>query len=218
MVIEDKIQRYGPSRFESANAEIVKSITQRGMLHKWLRLYDSGKTAPNFSDFTAEVDIDNLPDAGSFTIQQQSSGLPLIFIDSAGRRMLDAYGSADEPHDNSDHNLAACLGPRLRPVVMPAYYECAARRLPIYSILKVKDQTGRSVDFERLLMPLVEDGEITRIVTSVEAISAAGRFDIRNLLRVGDSLPVEDVAAVIDRDLFHQKPGPIPNNDPIEFD
>ncbi len=217
MAIEDKIQRYSPSRFESANAEIVKSITQRGLLHKWLRLYDSGKTVPNFSDFDAQVDIDNLPDAGSFTIQQENSGLPLIFIDSAGRRMLDAYGSADKPHDNSDHNLAVRLGPRLRPVVMSAYYECATRRLPVYSILKVKDQSGRSVDFERLLMPLAEDGEITRIVTSVDAISAEGRFDISNLLRVGDSLPIEDIAAVIDRDLFHQKPGPIPNNDPIEF-
>lgn len=218
MAVGDKIQRNTASRFESANAEIVRSIIQRSLLHKWLRLYDSAKTAPSFSDFVAEVDIDNSPDIGSFTIKPQKDGPPLVTVDSAGRRMLDAYGSDEKKPDNPSHDLATCLGSSLRSIVMPAYYECAARRLPVYSILKVKDRRGRSVDFERLLMPLAEGGEIRRIVTSVEAISTEGRFDIDHLLHASDTLPVEEIAAVIDRDLFHQKPGPIPRNDAIEFD
>lgn len=218
MAIEDKIQHIKLPRFESANAEIVRSITQRGLLHKWLHLYDNGKTTPVFDDFVAEVDIDNSPDLGSFAVTPRNDAPPLITVDSAGRRMLDAYGSADKQRDDSNRDLATCLGPELRPVVMSAYYECATRGLPVYNILKVKDQHGRGVDFERLLMPFAEYGKITRIVTSVEAISTEGRFDTNNLLRASNTLPAEEVAAVIDRDLFHKRPGPIPYNDAIEFD
>jgi hypothetical protein len=218
MAIENKIRRIGSLQFESANAEIIRSITQRGLLHKWLHLYDSGKTAPDFDDFAAEVDIANSPELGSFTVKPRKDAPPLVFVDSAGRRVLEAYGSADKQHGDSNRDLAECLGAALRPVVMSAYYECAARRLPVYSILKVKDKSGRSVDFERLLMPLAEGGEITRIVTSVEAISTEGRFDADNLLRVSDTPPAEEIAAVIDLNLYHQRPGPIPNNDAIEFD
>ncbi|MBX9712009.1 MAG: hypothetical protein K2X60_13335 [Xanthobacteraceae bacterium] len=216
MAIKDKIQHTSVSRFESANAEIVRSITQRGLLHKWLRLYDTGKTVPAFDDFAAEVDIDNTPDLGSFTIKPQKSGPPLIVVDIAGRRILDAYGTADNDSGDGDQDLAVCLDNRLRPVIMPAYYECIARQLPVYVILKVKDQRGRGVDFERLLMPLTEGGHLKRIVTSVEAISTEGRFEIMNLLSASDRL-ANEITAVIDRDLFHRRPGPIPNNDPIEF-
>jgi hypothetical protein len=216
MAIEDKVQR-NKTRFESANAEIVRSIIQRGLLHKWLRLYDREKTAPSFDDFAAEADIDNSPDIGSFTLKPQREGVPLILVDKAGRRILDYYGTTDaEPAD--EHDLAACLDQDLRSVIMSAYYESFARGLPVYSILKVRDSRGRNVDFERLLLPLIENGEIRRIVTCIEAISTEGRFDTMNLLRASDKIPTTEVAAVIDRDLFHNRPGPIPNDDPIEFD
>ena len=45
------------------------------------------------------------------------------------------------------------LGPRLAPFVMPVYYECVARALPVYTIADVDDIYGRVVAYERLLLP-----------------------------------------------------------------
>ena len=43
--------------------------------------------------------------------------------------------------------------PRLAPIVMPVYYECIARRLPVYTISNIDDIYGRIVAYERLLLP-----------------------------------------------------------------
>ena len=48
------------------------------------------------------------------------------------------------------------LGPRLAPIVMPVYYDCIQRKLPIYTIAHIDDAYGRLVAYERLLLPFSE--------------------------------------------------------------
>ena len=52
---------------------------------------------------------------------------------------------------------------------------------------------------------------------SLKTISEDGGFEIKNLMRGNDALPVPKLRTIIDRDLFHRAPGRIPSGDLIEF-
>jgi hypothetical protein len=49
-------------------------------------------------------------------------------------------------------------------------------------ILKIKDEAGREVSYQRLLLPFAESGVVTRIMTSLKASSEDGSFELGNLL------------------------------------
>lgn len=217
MPVEIKIQRpptpsSSSSGFESANAEVVRSITQRSLLNTWLRLYDEKKAPPKFEDYHPGLPPEEARDIICYTVTYPDE-TPRIRIDSFGTRMSVAYGVAAAGRDLSEY-----VGPKLSPLIMPNYYECIARRLPIYTISTTEDVHGRSVDFERLLMPFQDNGTITRIMAWVETISEDGAFEIRNLMQSDDTLRTYKLRAIIDRDLFYRPPGRIPANDIIEFD
>jgi hypothetical protein len=100
---------------------------------------------------------------------------------------------------------------------MPVYYECVARRLPAYTIANIDDSYGRIVAYERLLLPFSDNGSVTHVIASLKTISEDGGFEIRNLMRGSEKLPMPKLRAIIDRELFHRAPGRIPSGDVIEF-
>ena len=126
--------------------------------------------------------------------------------------MSDAYGNTGRGKSLEDY-----IGPRLVPVVMPIYYVCIERSLPVYTISMIDDMYGRAVAYERLLLPFSDGNGVTHILASLKTISEEGSFEIRNLMRGSDKLPTPKLRAVIDHDLFHRLPGRIPAGDMIEF-
>ena len=58
---------------------------------------------------------------------------------------------------------------------------------------------------------------VTHIIASLKTISEDGGFEIKNLMRGNDTLPVPKLRTIIDRDLFHRAPGRIPAGDVLEF-
>jgi len=109
------------------------------------------------------------------------------------------------------------LGAKLMPIVMPIYYECIRRQLPVFTISKVDDLHDRKVDYERLLLPFSEGQGVNWIIGSLKTISDDGGFEIRNLMRANDTLPIYMTRAVIDRELFHRMPSRGTPGDAIEF-
>jgi hypothetical protein len=198
-------------QFESANPSVVKSIRQRDLLNTWLRLYAREQRAPRVEEFQPERLADELADLVYYTVDLASEP-PRLTIRSEGTRMSNAYG-----HTGKGRYLDDYLGARLAPVVMPVYYQCVARVLPVYTIAHIDDIYGRIVAYERLLLPFCADGHISHIIASLKTISEDGGFEIRNLMRGNDALPTPKLRTVIDRDLFHRAPGRIPAGDLIEF-
>jgi hypothetical protein len=198
-------------QFESANATIVKSIKQRDLLNTWLRLYARGQQLPGIEEYQPARIEDEAPDLVYYTVDT-SQEPPRLTIQSDGTRMSSAYGNTGKGRYLDDY-----LGSRLAPIVMPVYYECIGRGLPAYTIANVDDIYGRIVAYERLLLPFGRDGNLTHIVASLKTISEDGGFEIRNLMRGSDTLPVPKLRCIIDRDLFHRTPGRIPAGDVIEF-
>jgi hypothetical protein len=198
--------------FESARPSVVKSIKQRDFLNTWLRLYARAQSMPRMAEYQPERIEDELPDLVFYKVDT-SSNPPRLTIQSDGTRMSNAYG-----HTGKGKLLDEYLGARLAPIVMPIYYECIARKLPVYTIATIDDIYGRLVAYERLLMPFSDGGEVTHILASLKTISEDGGFEIKNLMRGNDSLPTPKLRSVIDRDLFHRAPGRIAAGDVIEFD
>ena len=191
---------------------MVKSIKQRDFLNTWLRLYARTQSMPRMAEYQPERIEDELPDLVFYKVDT-SSNPPRLTIQSDGTRMSNAYG-----HTGKGKLLDEYLGARLAPIVMPIYYECIARKLPVYTIATIDDIYGRLVAYERLLMPFSDGGEVTHILASLKTISEDGGFEIKNLMRGNDSLPTPKLRSVIDRDLFHRAPGRIAAGDVIEFD
>lgn len=196
--------------FESANPSVIKSIKQRDLLNTWLRLFAREQRMPRIEEYQPARLADELPDLVYYAVDTANRP-PRLTIRSDGTRMSSAYGNT-----GNGRFLDEYLGARLAPVVMPVYYECVARRLPVYTISNIDDIYGRIVAYERLLMPFSDADSVTHVIASLKTISDDGGFEIRNLMRGGD-MPTAKLRAVIDRDLFHRPPGRIPNGDLIEF-
>ena len=197
--------------FQSANPTIVKSIKQRDLLNTWLRLYARDQRAPRMSEYEPSRLADELPDMVYYNVDSAQQP-PRLLINSDGTRMSTAYGNTGK-----GRYLDEYVGPRLVPIVMPVYYECVKRALPVYTISNVDDLYGRIVAYERLLLPFSDGGNVSHIIASLKTISEDGNFEIRNLMRGNAALPTQKLRAVIDRDLFHRAPGRIPAGDVIEF-
>ena len=197
--------------FESANPSVVKSIKQRDLLNTWLRLFAREQAMPRIDEYQPERLAEELPDLVYYTVDSATRP-PRLTIQSDGTRMSSAYG-----HTGKGKSLDEFLGARLAPIVMPVYYECVARRLPVYTISNVDDIYGRIVAYERMLLPFSDGDSVSHVIASLKTISEDGSFEIRNLMRGNDMLPTPRLRAVIDRDLFHRAPGRIPAGDIIEF-
>ena len=198
-------------KFESASPSVVKSIKQRDLLNTWLRLYARDQSVPRMEEYQPERIEDELPDLVFYSIDT-SAELPRLTIQSDGTRMSSAYGNTGK-----GRYLDEYLGARLAPIVMPVYYECIDRRLPAYTIANIDDIYGRIVAYERLLIPFSDGGNVTHIIASLKTISEDGGFEIKNLMRGSEKLPVPKLRTIIDRDLFHRAPGRIPCGDILEF-
>ena len=197
--------------FQSANPSVVKSIKQRDLLNTWLRLYARDQRLPRIEEYQPSRLADELADLVYYTVDTAQSPARLT-IESNGTRMSSAYGDTGK-----GRYLDEYLGVRLVPIVMPAYYECVARGLPVYTISDIDDVYGRIVAYERLLLPFSDGGDVTHVIASLKTISEDGGFEIKNLMRGNDTLPTPKLRCVIDRDLFHRSPGRIPAGDVIEF-
>lgn len=197
--------------YESASPAIVKSIKQRDLLNVWLRLYARHEELPKFDDYLPERLAEEAIDLVTYTVHGAEES-PRFRIESEGTRMSSAYGATGQGRYLDDY-----LGAKLEPIVIPIYLECFRRGLPVYTISKVEDLYGRKVDYERLLMPFSNGAGVTHILASLKTISDDGSFEIRNLMRANDVLPIYQLRSVIDRELYHRLPGRIAPGDAIEF-
>jgi hypothetical protein len=197
--------------FASADPSIVKSIKQRDLLNTWLRLFAREQALPRMDEYQPARIEDELPDLVFLSVDTGQAP-PRLTIESDGTRLSSAYGNTGK-----GRYLDEYLGARLAPIVVPVYHECIARRLPAYTIATIDDIYGRIVAYERLLLPFSDGGNVTHIIASLKTISEDGGFEIRNLMRGSDKLPVPKLRTIIDRDLFHRAPGRIPSGDILEF-
>lgn len=183
--------------FESAAPSIVKSVKQRDMLNAWVRLYVKDNK-PALANYTPDRLVEEKRDLVYYKVFITEAG-PRFMINSEGSRLAHAYGRVNQ--GNKGTWLEDYLGAELMPIVLPVYFECTKRGLPIYTITKVEDVRGHTIDYERLMLPFFSDGVLSDILISGKLISEASRFELNNMFRTRDKAPVRLVQVVIDKDL-----------------
>jgi hypothetical protein len=199
--------------FQSAEPSVIKSVRQRDLLNCWLRLYAAQQTLPDVVNYLPDRLDEERPDLVYYIVERGEQP-PRLIIDSNGTRMASAYGTTGKGRYLHDY-----LGPILGPVVLPAYYACIARKLPVYTISMIDDVSGRAVAYERMLMPFsnaATDG-VSHIIASLKTISEDGGFEIKNLMRGHHSVPTPKLCTVIDCNLTHRTPSRITAGDVIEI-
>jgi len=138
--------------FVSVNPSVVKSIRQRDLLNTWLRLYARENKMPAITEYRPERLGEELPDLVYYSVDGTHEP-PRLTIQSDGTRMSTAYG-----RNGKGRLLDEYVGPHLAPLVMPAYYACLKRRLPVYS----------------------KGDAVTDVIASLKTISEDGGFEIKN--------------------------------------
>jgi len=179
--------------FELAQPAVVRDIRQRALLNNWLQLADTS-CPPSAADFHIERFQQKDEAVGFYAVVRQDDGSVRFRIDHDGNFLARAFGSSGRGQFIDDY-----VAPNLIAVLLPAYSECAQRGLPVYTILKLKDEGDRTVSYQRLLLPFAEGGIVSRIMTSLKAIGEDGGFELGNLLSGVYSTPETEVAAVIQR-------------------
>src|SRR5438132_13164044 len=129
--------------FESAKPSVVKAIKQRDLLNTWLRLYARAQSMPRIEEYQPARLEDELPDLVFLSVDIAPEP-PRLTIQRDGTRMSIAYG-----HSGRGKFLDEYLPARLVPSVMPVYYQCIKRALPVYTDVHIDFLYGPIVACER---------------------------------------------------------------------
>jgi len=183
-------------KFESHSPWIVRSIKQRDLLNTWLRARTKRNGVPHLKDCEPGRFDEEKPDLAYLTIASESP--PRVVIDTAGTRITSAFGKSAEGKFLDEYVDANLIS-----TTMPLYYECINRQLPVYTVSSVTDVHQIIVAHERLILPFAETNRVDSLIVSMKPISEEGGFEIKDLMRADSRVPIFQICAVIDKDLFH---------------
>jgi hypothetical protein len=179
-------------QFEHRRPDVVRAISQRALLAWWGRLHVDAR-APSYDEARSEYLAAQGPTLMHCDVVREGDRLRfrMRFI---GAQLAKAYGGAW-----LGRFLDEVLPATLSEASHAAYGKAVALGLPVYSILETVDRGGRSVHYERLILPFCSEGEaVDRVVTSVEMLSDDGAFDDRKIMVRKPAAPTYIVNAVID--------------------
>jgi hypothetical protein len=193
-------------QIRSSDRSVVKAIRQRSLLTEWSRRHvDSRGQLPSLDSFCPAFFEEEKGDMLIYQVAGASAE-PRFIIRHHGEHLSQAYAKVGEGLALQD-----VMGPKRLAVILPIYYACVQRRLPIYSICAATDVHGTHVDFERLLLPFGANGRVTDLIASLKTISVDGSFEQKQLLRT-DEAPHFSLIAVIDTNLSTQTLRAVPDD------
>jgi len=163
--------------FMSSRPDVVRSSSQRWLLSYWDRLRGAN-ALPMWEGFEAE-ELAAMAESLSIQDVTGTDGNARFLVRFHGKRIAEAYGSVCQ-----GKFLDEILPPVYRDVALSTYRRVLATKLPVYTIADTPDREGRTVHYERLLLPFSHDGvAINRVLASLETVSPEGEFDNLDLLK-----------------------------------
>jgi hypothetical protein len=187
-------------KFDPRPYTVVKSIAQRGLL-KWWSWPDRKAKIPSRADAEGEELSRLARDLALYEVQH----------DGGLRYKCLRHGEGLRPIDGADLTglyLDEFFPDPIRQAALAAYDATVTMACPIYTLRKAIDALGVPVTFERIRLPLSQDGErIDHIVTHVEIFCEEGRYQRENLLKAGVSMHDYVVTAAISFGAIGLSPG-----------
>jgi hypothetical protein len=204
--------------FESANPSVVRSVKQRDLLNTWLRAYSKRHALPPVEDYQPDRTEDELVDMMRFDVVDDDDRSRFL-ITHEGSRLTVTYGNEHvDPDKRTNRYLDDAIGPVRYGRVIASYRTCVERKRPTYAVAMVRDEDGKDVAYERLLLPFGRANTVTQIFGSYKTISIEGGFKVRDLMSINaEADPVSVVRAVIDLDFVRTSAGQRGPDDLIEL-
>jgi hypothetical protein len=180
--------------FSVARPDVVRAVNQRWLLKTWMRHLGTQRV-PQWQAVEAE-DLSRVSAGLSFLDVTGRDGDARFQIRFHGATIGQVYGSADCRGRYLDEIIPAAH----RTNGLAPYQQAVHRCRPVYTIHDVTDRIGRTVHYERLLLPFAADSQtVDRILASFEFICVDGAFDGRDLMKSQRAPPALRLSATIER-------------------
>jgi hypothetical protein len=149
----------------------IKSVGQRALVQHW-RDIGGSSGLPSFERFSPARDAHDPRQMMCWTIEGDGENRRFRTLQH-GKFLTEAFHIDPLPLQQ----LQAVVPEQLRRVTLDGLNECADACVPIYWVISTRDDAGRRINCERLLLPFGEEhGKPRQIVTSLQLISYDGEF------------------------------------------
>jgi hypothetical protein len=187
--------------FDPRPYTIVKSIAQRGLLKWWSDPQRKGRL-PTRADCQAEQLHALWPDIALYEVRRENDQL---------RYKCLSHGARLRPIDGADLSglyLDEFFPDSIKQTALAAYDATVTMACPIYTLRDAVDSEQVPVTFERVRVPLSEDGAcVDHLLTHVEIFCEDGGYRRENLLRAGLQMHEYAVSAAISMAAVGLSPG-----------
>lgn len=168
-VIRNRQPAAFPMRFAYLN--VIKSVSQRALVQHW-RDIGGCDGLPSFERFSPPGNAHDPRQMMCWTIEGDGANRRFRTLQH-GKFLSEAFHIDPLPLQQ----IKAVVPESLQRVALDGLNECADACVPIYWVISTRDDAGRRVNCERLLLPFGEEpGKPRQIVTSLQLISYDGEF------------------------------------------
>jgi hypothetical protein len=149
----------------------IKSVSQRSLVQHW-REIGGCRGLPSFERFAPPADTYDPRQMMCWTIEGDGDKRCFRTLQH-GKFLSEAFHFDPLPLQQ----IKAVVPESLQKVAFDGLNECANACAPVYWVISTRDDGGRRVNCERLLLPFGEEpGKPRQIVTSLQLISYDGQF------------------------------------------
>jgi hypothetical protein len=163
--------------FLTSRPDIVRSDTQRWLLSYWHRAREAAQL-PAWQGLEAAPELRAMVDNLSYADMLGTEESHRLLIRIQGARVAEAHGSPAV-----GRFLDEILKQPYKQTSLVTCRQAIITKLPVYTVVDLRDRNQRIVHYERLLLPFGQDGvRVDGILASIEAVSPEGAFENRDLM------------------------------------
>jgi hypothetical protein len=166
--------------FQNTTAERVNSTSQRALLLYWRR-QANGRPFPHISEFSP---TGRIHDPKQLVIWQVEHDGPKRRYRALhhGAHVAEAFGQSW-----AGRTMDEVVPPFALAFALHSADACALTGHAVYTIFRTRDEQHRTIDCERLLLPLGTGGKVEQIMASLQLISLTGEFRRDTVLEAFDA-------------------------------
>lgn len=178
--------------FLTARPDIVGSDTQRWLLSYWHRARGAA-LLPIWKGLEAAPELVAMADNLGYAEVVGTEDKHRLLLRVQGARMIEAHGEY-----GVGKFLDEILKDPYRQQSMATCRQSIITKLPVYTVVDLRDCNQRIVHYERLLLPFSQDGtQVHGLMASIETSSPEGAFENRNLMNPPAKAPAFALCATI---------------------
>lgn len=155
----------------------IKSISQRALVQHWREIGGGNGSLPSFEHFQPPKRDHDPRRMMGWIVEGEGEDLCFRTLQH-GKFFSEAFHIDPLPLQV----MNAVVPEPLQKLAVDGLKECANSRAPIYWVISTRDEGGRRVNCERLLLPFGENNRTMQIITSLQLISYDGEFTRQTVL------------------------------------